>query len=315
MPSDGSPPDGTPSDGSHGRSPAAWQVRGGKLALDRTLVMGIVNATPDSFYDGGRHATADAAIAHGERLLDMGADILDVGGESTRPGAKPVPADEELARALPVVEALVEAVEAAGTAGRPAAVSVDTRKADVARACLDAGAHVVNDVSALGDPAMAGLVADAGCGLVLMHMQGTPETMQDDPTYDDVMGEIAAHLADRRDRAVDAGVPAEAIALDPGFGFGKTPAHNVEVLARLPELAALGHPVLVGPSRKSFLGRITGEDAPEARLASTLGAVAACALRGAHVVRVHDVAEARDALAVVDAVRDLDDRPAGPPGP
>lgn len=277
--------------------PRAWTVRGRKLALDRTLVMGVVNVTPDSFYDGGRHATTEEAVAHGLRLLEEGADLLDVGGESTRPGADPVPAGEELDRVLPVVEALVPRAETAD-----ALVSVDTSKAAVAKACLDAGVHVVNDVTALGDAGMAGVCADAGCGVVLMHMQGTPKTMQDDPTYDDVMADVCRHLADRRDRAVRAGVPAGSICLDPGLGFGKTPAHNVEILRRLPELRALGHPVLVGPSRKSFLGRLTGKPEAEERLWSTLGAVAVSALKGAHVLRVHDVAEAKQVLAVVDAV-------------
>ncbi len=257
------------------------------------VVMGIVNVTPDSFSDGGRFLDPAAAIAHGRALLAEGADVLDVGGESTRPGAAPVGAAEELARVLPVVEALA----AAG-----ATVSVDTTKAAVAAPCLAAGARWVNDVSALrADPALAGVTADAGAELCLMHMRGEPRTMQADPRYDDVVDDVRAFLEERLSAAVAAGVAEERVWLDPGIGFGKTAEHNLALLGRLDALVALGRPVLVGTSRKSFLGRLTGRAEAADRLAGTLATTVLARARGARGFRVHDVAPARDALLVADA--------------
>jgi len=253
--------------------------------------MGVVNVTPDSFSDGGRYLDPGAAIAHGEQLAAEGAAILDVGGESTRPGADPVPVEEELRRVLPVVEAL------AGTAR----VSIDTSKAVVAAAALGAGASYVNDVTAFrGDPELAAVVADRGVDCCLMHMLGTPRTMQDDPRYGDVVSDVKAFLEERLAAAVAAGVAEQRVMLDPGIGFGKTVAHNLELLRRLDEIVALGRPVVVGVSRKSFLGRITGRDADQRAVATAAANVLALE-RGASVFRVHDVAETRDALSVAAA--------------
>jgi dihydropteroate synthase len=255
-------------------------------------IMGVVNVTPDSFSDGGRYLDARAAIAHGEELAAQGAAILDVGGESTRPGADPVPVEEELLRVVPVVEAL---------AGGGARVSVDTSKAAVAAAALDAGADYVNDVTAFrGDPDLAGLVADRGVDCCLMHMLGTPRTMQDDPRYDDVVADVKAFLEARLASAVAAGVAEERIMLDPGIGFGKTVEHNLELLRRLDELLALGRPLVIGVSRKSFLGKLTGREVDERAVATAAANVLALE-RGASVFRVHDVPETLDALTVAAA--------------
>jgi dihydropteroate synthase len=268
---------------------------GRELVLgERTAIMGIVNVTPDSFSDGGAFLDPEAAIAHGLRLAAEGADILDVGGESTRPGAAPVPADEERRRVVPVVRGL------AARCALP--ISVDTTKAAVARAALDAGASIVNDVSALRfDPSLGPVVAAAGAALVLMHMQGDPRTMQVEPRYDDLLGEVRGELAAALARAAAAGVDPARTLVDPGIGFGKTLAHNLELLGRLGELAGLGRPILVGPSRKSFIGKITGAP-PAGRVEGTIAACCLAAARGAHAVRVHDVAAVRRALAVADAV-------------
>lgn len=258
-----------------------------------TQLMGVVNVTPDSFSDGGLYLDPEAAIAHGRELVEAGADVLDVGGESTRPGAEGVGASEELARVVPVIEGL------RGIAPR---ISVDTSKAPVAAAALDAGAEIVNDVTALrGDPEMAVLCAERGCGVVLMHMLGTPRTMQADPRYDDVVADVKAFLAERLGAAVAAGIPEEGIWLDPGIGFGKTVAHNMELLRRLGELRELGRPLVVGTSRKSFIGRIDGSPADE-RLGGTIASSVLAAVEGAEVLRVHDVAEVRQALTVAAAV-------------
>jgi dihydropteroate synthase len=255
-------------------------------------IMGVVNVTPDSFSDGGRYLEPGAAVEHGRRLAAEGADILDVGGESTRPGAAEVPAAEELRRVLPVVE---------GLAGAGPTVSIDTSKAAVAEAALDAGAGYVNDVTAFrGDPRLAGLVASRSVPCCLMHMLGTPRTMQDDPRYDDVVSEVKAFLDERLAFAVAEGVAEERVMLDPGIGFGKTIDHNLALLARLDEIAALGRPVVVGVSRKSFLGAITGREADERAVATAAANVLALE-RGASVFRVHDVAETLDALAVAAA--------------
>lgn len=260
-------------------------------------VWGIVNVTPDSFSDGGRHATTAAAVEHGLRLASDGADVLDVGGESTRPGAAEVAAGTEIDRVVPVIRGLL----AAGL-GRP--VSVDTRKSEVAEAALTAGARVVNDVSAgTHDPEILGVAARHGAGVVLMHMQGRPETMQAAPRYaGDVVGEVRAWLSERVRAARQAGIAEEGIRVDPGIGFGKTLEHNLELLRRLEELVADGIPVLLGASRKSFLGRLTGRDVGE-RLAASLACVARAFEAGVESVRVHDVAATADVISVLAAVR------------
>jgi dihydropteroate synthase len=256
-------------------------------------LMGVVNVTPDSFSDGGLYLDPGAAIAHGKALAGAGAAILDVGGESTRPGAAAVAAEEEMRRVEPVVAAL---------AGLAAAISVDTSKATVAEAALDAGAAIVNDVTALrGDPEMAALVADRGAGFVLMHMAGDPRTMQVDPTYGDVVTEVRDFLAARLAAAVAAGVDESRIWLDPGIGFGKTVQHNFELLRGLPELATLGRPILVGTSRKSFIGRTDGSETDD-RLGGTIATSILAATAGASILRVHDVREMSQALQVASAV-------------
>ncbi len=257
-------------------------------------VMGVLNVTPDSFSDGGQYLDPAAAVAHGLELEHEGAAILDVGGESTRPGAHPVAADEELRRVLPVVQGL-------RSAGAHAALSIDTCKALVAARALEAGATVVNDVTALrGDPEMAGVIADAGAGCCLMHMLGEPRTMQNDPHYEDVVAEVKAFLEERLRFATQNGIAEERIVLDPGIGFGKTVAHNLELLRRIDELVALGRPVLVGSSRKSFLGRLTGRPV-DARLAGTIATNVLAYAGGARIFRVHDVAAVHDALTVAAA--------------
>lgn len=270
-------------------------LRGEPVALgERTLVMGILNVTDDSFA-GGAGVDADEALAHGLRLLEDGADWLDVGGESTRPGASPVPPDEERRRVVPVIEALIRR-------GAPV-LSVDTTRAEVARAALDAGAAIVNDVSGFGyDPAMAPLVAERGVPAVLMHLRGGFAEMHRAPSYGDVMAEVVAELAQALARADEAGVPREHTLVDPGIGFSKDAGHSLETLRRLPELDALERPIVVGPSRKSFIGRVL--DLPvERRLMGTAAAVAACVMAGAHVVRVHDVREMVEVVRVCDAIR------------
>jgi dihydropteroate synthase len=258
-----------------------------------TKLMGVVNVTPDSFSDGGLYLDPAAAIAHGVELGAAGAAILDVGGESTRPGAAPVPVEEELRRVEPVV---------AGLAHLPQAISVDTSKAAVAAAALDAGAAIVNDVTALrGDPEMAALCADRGAGVVLMHMAGEPRTMQRNPEYDDVVAEVREFLAVRLAAAVAAGIDESRIWLDPGIGFGKTARHNFELLRGLGELARLGRPLVVGTSRKSFIGRADGSAADE-RLGGTVATSILAAVAGAAVLRVHDVREMDEALQVAAAV-------------
>ena len=265
-------------------------------ALDtaaRTLVMGALNVTPDSFSDGGHYLEAGAAVRRGLEMLAEGADLVDVGGESTRPGAAPVDAAEELRRVLPVVRALA----AAG-----AVISIDTAKAEVAAAALEAGAAVVNDVTALGDPEMAGVVARAGAGVVLMHMRGTPRTMQDDPRYGDVVAEVSAFLAGRAAAAVAAGIDPGAVCLDPGIGFGKRLEHNLALLAGVPRLAALGYPVLVGASRKRFLVDILGPIPPAERDAATAAAHVLAIAGGASIIRTHNVVVGLQTARVADAI-------------
>jgi dihydropteroate synthase len=255
--------------------------------------MGVLNVTPDSFSDGGAFLAPSAAVAHGQRMAAEGAGLIDVGGESTRPGAEPVGVEEELRRTVPVVQAL----HAAGTAP----VSIDTYKSAVARAATSAGAVFVNDVTALrGDPDMAGAVADSGADLCLVHMLGEPRTMQQDPRYDDVVSEVASFLEERLAHAVREGVAEARVWLDPGIGFGKTLEHNLELLRRLGELAALGRPIAIGVSRKRFLGTLTGR-AERDRAAATAAANVLAFERGAHMFRVHDVAATRDALMVAAA--------------
>jgi dihydropteroate synthase len=257
-------------------------------------IMGILNVTPDSFSDGGRYLDAAAAIEHGLMLADEGAAIIDVGGESTRPGAVAVEMGEELRRVVPVIEGLV-------AARVDAVISIDTSKLEVARAALDAGAAFVNDVTAFrGAPEMAALVAERGAECALAHMQGEPRTMQHEPHYDDVVGEVRAFLAERLAVALAAGIAHERIFIDPGIGFGKTVAHNLELLDRLDALAVLGQPILVGTSRKSFLGTLTGRRERD-RLAGTIATNVIALLRGASVFRVHDVGAVHDALEVVAA--------------
>jgi dihydropteroate synthase len=256
-------------------------------------LMGIVNVTPDSFSDGGLYLDSDAAIAHGRALVAEGADLVDVGGESTRPGAAAVSADEELRRIEPVVRELSRS---------GAAVSIDTSKAVVAAAALDAGASIVNDVTAFAaDPELADLCADRGCDAILMHMQGTPRTMQENPAYDDVVDDVKAFLAERIELALSRGVAEERIWVDPGIGFGKTLEHNLMLLGRIGELRDLGRPVMVGTSRKSFLGKLTGRDAGE-RLGGTIASNVIAFANGADAFRVHEVREVREALIVAEAI-------------
>jgi dihydropteroate synthase len=255
-------------------------------------LMGVINVTPDSFSDGGAFIEPDAAVTHGKRLVAEGADILDIGGESTRPGADPVSEDEELWRVMPVLE---------GLADSGAALSIDTMKPGVAKAALGVGATIVNDVTAFRfAPEMAQLVAEAGVTTCLMHMLGEPRTMQLNPSYDDVVSEVKSFLEERLAFATGEGIPEERIWLDPGIGFGKTLEHNLELLRRLDELAAIGRPIVIGTSRKSFLGKLTGRDVAE-RLAGTIATNVLALERGATVFRVHDVAEVADALKVAAA--------------
>lgn len=257
-------------------------------------LMGIVNVTPDSFSDGGRFLDPEAAVEHGLNLVANGARILDVGGESTRPGAVPVGEAEELARVIPVVERLCKATDVA--------ISIDTSKAAVARAALAAGASIVNDVSGLErDPDMLGVIAASSCGVCLMHMRGCPSTMQDDPQYSDVVAVVKEYLARRRDLLVGAGVSLDRIAVDPGIGFGKTDDHNLELLRRVGELHTLGCRVLVGHSRKSLLGRILGDPGAD-RSAATVGVSVWLASQGVHILRVHDVGPTADAIAAYRAI-------------
>ena len=254
--------------------------------------MGILNVTPDSFSDGGRFLDTDRAVERGIEMVAEGADFIDVGGESTRPGSTPVSESVELGRVLPVVRALAENTDGA--------ISVDTQKPAVARECLAAGASVVNDIQGLRDPAMIEVVANSGASAVIMHMRGTPRTMQGDTEYGDVIAEIAGFLQRQSSLARDAGI--REIAIDPGLGFGKSAQQNFQILAGLREFESLGHPVLVGPSRKSFLGSLTSGLPTSERLEGTLAAVAVAAMNGASVVRVHDVRACRRVLDVVDAV-------------
>ena len=265
-----------------------------RLGINRPFLMGVVNVTPDSFFDGGRYDDPQRAVEHALRLVEEGADLLDIGAESTRPGAVPVDEREECHRLIPVVAAVAKAVSVP--------ISVDTSKAEVARAAIDAGAVMVNDVTALrGDGAMVEVVAEAEVGLVLMHMQGTPETMQKAPRYDDVVGEVAQFLTERARWAIAHGVARDRIVLDPGIGFGKTLQHNLDLLANLHAFVHLEFPVLVGPSRKGFIGQLT-DQAVEARAWGTAAAVALAVEQGANILRVHDIGPMKDVVRVAVAI-------------
>lgn len=280
-----------------------WRLRTRTLAFGRRpLIMGIVNVTPDSFSDGGKYFDSQAAVDHALALVAEGADLLDIGGESTRPYAAPVDAEEELRRVLTVIERLVEQTEVP--------ISIDTTKAIVAAGALERGAEIVNDVSGLtADPMMLHLASGAGAGVCAMHMHGTPQTMQDDPQYADIVAEILDYLAARRDALIVAGVARDRICLDPGVGFGKTHAHNLTLMANLHRFHELGCPVLAGPSRKGFLGKVLGDKEAD-RAAATAGAVLAAAVEGVQIVRVHDVRLVRDALLAFEACGGIDGVPA-----
>jgi dihydropteroate synthase len=261
----------------------------------RTVVMGILNVTPDSFYDGGRYARAEAAVQRALQMVQDGADIVDIGGESTRPGSQPVPEEEELRRVLPVIEAVRGQVDVP--------ISIDTTKSRVAERALQAGACMVNDISGLGfDPRMAEVVARHGALCCVMHIQGTPQTMQQNPQYEDVVRDISRYFEERLALAERAGIPRENIWLDPGIGFGKTVEHNLEILRRLREFTAFGLPILIGTSRKSFIGKILGDLPPEERLEGTAATVAIAIMNGANAVRVHDVREMVRVARMTDAV-------------
>jgi dihydropteroate synthase len=261
----------------------------------RTHIMGVLNVTPDSFSDGGEYLDSSKALAHAEEMIQAGADIIDVGGESTRPGSDPVPLEVEIGRVTPVIKGIV-----AMRTG--VAISIDTWKSAVAERAFDLGAHAVNDISGLRfDPGLVGLAVRYGTGIVISHIKGIPKNMQIDPTYDDVVSEIKDFLKSAASKAVDAGVDRSSIVVDPGIGFGKRLQHNLTLLKRLGEIAELGYPVMIGPSRKSFIGALTGEP-PGDRLEGTLAAAALGAAYGASIVRVHDVKETQRALAIADAI-------------
>lgn len=270
-----------------------WVIAGDEVALDTGALVGILNVTPDSFSDGGEHADPAAALSHGLALVEDGAAIVDVGGESTRPGARLVELDEELRRLMPVVEGLVDA---------GVAVSVDTYKPEVASRALEAGAVVVNDVTGFRNPKMVETVASSDCGVIAMHMQGMPIDMHIDPTYDDVVAEVEGYLLAQTDMLVGAGVSRERIAIDPGIGFGKRPHHNFALLAALDLLASHGLPVMIGTSRKSFFGELLAEDSREGRDRATAITTAMGFASGARLFRVHEVAQSRDALRIAGAI-------------
>jgi dihydropteroate synthase len=271
-----------------------WRVGERLISSTRTFVMGVLNVTPDSFSDGGRFFDPEVAVAAGIQMVEDGADFVDVGGESTRPGSEPVPPSDEIDRVVPVIKRLSGEVDVP--------VSVDSRKAEVAQAALDAGASIVNDVTAGADPEMFGVVRDAGAGMVLMHMRGDPKTMQQLTDYGDVVAEVRAYLAERVDAAVNAGIDRGRLAVDPGLGFAKTAEQNLLLMKEVASFLDLGLPLVIGPSRKSFIGKVLGTEVDE-RLEGTAGAVAWLAAYGAHVLRVHDVKEMVRVVRVVDAIR------------
>lgn len=271
-----------------------WLCRGREIDLSSPVIMGIVNVTPDSFSDGGKYYDPQRAIEHGFRLLEDGAAILDVGGESTRPGAPEVSTEEELERVIPVIEALADA---------GAAVSVDTSKAEVMRQAAEAGAIIINDVYALRQKGSLQTAAESGCGVCLMHMQGVPRTMQAAPSYQNLIEEVRLFLKERADAALAAGIASKSIVLDPGFGFGKTVGQNFELLARTQDFLSLGYSLLYGMSRKSSLGAVTGKASASERVVSSVAAHLLAAERGASILRVHDAAEMREALLVYEAMK------------
>ena len=275
-----------------------WQLRSRTIEFpQRPLVMGIVNVTPDSFSDGGRFFDSGAAVDHALQLAADGADILDIGGESTRPYSEPVSADEELRRVVPVIECVAEGVSIP--------ISIDTSKAAVARAAIQAGAEIINDVTGLeGDPEMVRVALETSAGVCVMQMQGTPQTMQDNPTYGDVVAEVSEYLTRRRDELLAAGIDRERICLDPGIGFGKTHEHNITLMSHCHEFHALGCPLLVGHSRKGFLGKLIGDKEAD-RLYATIGAALSLALQGVQILRVHDVRPLREALVAFEAMGGL----------
>lgn len=277
---------------------AAWQLRSRRLELPlRPLLMGIVNVTPDSFSDAGQFADTKAAVEQGLRLAEQGADLLDIGGESTRPYSQPVTADEELRRVMPVIQALSERIEAP--------LSIDTSKAAVAREAVAAGAEIINDVTALAsDPQMISVALETGAAVCAMHMQGTPQTMQDAPTYGDVVAEVLDYLRERREALIAAGISPERIALDPGIGFGKTHQHNLTLLAHCRRFHELGCPLLVGHSRKGYIGKVIGDKHAD-RTAGTIGVSLSLASQGVQVLRVHDVLPVRQALLLYEATGGL----------
>ena len=282
-------------------TPAYLQCGSFRLSLERPLIMGVVNVTPDSFSDGGRYATTESAITHASALIEQGADILDIGGESTRPGAEPVSIAEERRRVMPVIEALAKC-------GRP--LSIDSRKPELMQEAIAAGVSLVNDIDALQSPEALTLVARSSVAVCLMHKQGDPRTMQQNPHYENVVREVRDFLARRVEAALDAGIARERIVIDPGFGFGKTYEHNIALLRNLAELTTLDVPVLAGLSHKAMLGRITGRE-PRERVHASVAAALFAADRGARILRVHDVTETRDALAVWWALRDTIDASTG----
>ena len=270
-----------------------WRHRTGEIRLDRTRVMGILNVTPDSFSDGGRYLDPDQALRHGLEMVERGADLLDVGGESTRPGSDPVSAEEEWRRVGPVMRDLAAKVDVP--------LSVDTMKPEVAAKAIEVGASIVNDVSGLREPDMVHVVARSRVGAVVMHMLGNPKTMQTHPKYADAVGEVRSFLTERIHVLEAAGVASDAVAVDPGVGFGKTQEHNLALLQHLDQIVALGHPVVVGVSRKSFIERLGGGE-PGERLPGSIAAATLAVAKGAHVVRVHDVRDTVRAMRVADAV-------------
>lgn len=283
------------------RSSAHWQCQNTPVELgNNTLLMGILNTTPDSFSDGGQHNTIPTAIQHAETLIQHGADIIDIGGESTRPGAQPVAAEEEIQRTQPIIKTLRQKYP-------HQLISIDTTKAPVAEAALNAGANIINDISALRhDPAMAPLAAQHRAGIVLMHMQGTPQTMQQKPTYSNVVTDVYHHLQQQIETALQAGIQRNAIVIDPGIGFGKTLEHNLELLRHLDHFTSLA-PLLVGLSRKRFIGTLTQKENPAERLPGSLAAAAYALSKGAHILRVHDVIETCDLCRIFDTL--MEDEP------
>jgi len=271
--------------------PMKWNR--GRLDFDRTLVMGVLNLTPDSFYDGGKHLDAKVALQRAIQMVDEGADIIDIGGESTRPGAEEVAPDEELRRVMPLIRELVPSTDAL--------ISIDTRHWQVAQEALAKGVDMINDVTGLRNPEMAGLAAETGAPVIVMHMQGDPKTMQAAPDYEDVVGDISLFFNEQLDSAMAVGVDRDRVILDPGLGFGKTIEHNLQILDRLREFRSLGLPILVGASRKGFIGKVSGMEG--GRLEGSLAAASAAILNGANIVRVHDVKETVRAVRMIDAIR------------